>query len=75
MADTLVERLTGQTTAADLNIELQIMMPLDALINSADPKAAVIPGYGLLPQELAWEILTTSQDANGGAGYSPPQLR
>ena len=38
MADTLVERLTGQTTAADLNIELQIMMPLDALINLLIPK-------------------------------------
>jgi len=28
MADTLVERLTGHTTAADVNVELQIMMPL-----------------------------------------------
>jgi Domain of unknown function (DUF222)/HNH endonuclease len=61
MADTLVERLTGQATADDLNIELQLMMPLDALINSDDPSAAVIPGYGPLPHELAWEILTTSQ--------------
>ena len=33
MADTLVERLTGQTTAGDVNVELQLMMPLDALIN------------------------------------------
>ena len=29
MADTLVERLTGQTHAADVNIELQLLMPLD----------------------------------------------
>jgi hypothetical protein len=61
MADTLVERLTGQTTAADVNVELQLMMPLDSLINPNDPTAPVIPGYGPLPQELAWEILTTSK--------------
>jgi Domain of unknown function (DUF222) len=58
MADTLVEPLTGQTTAADVNVELQLMMPLDSLINPADRSAAVIPGYGPLPQELAWGILT-----------------
>ena len=61
MADTLVERLTGQTTAADVNVELQLLMPLESLINPTDPHAAVIAGYGLLPQELAWEILTTSK--------------
>jgi Domain of unknown function (DUF222) len=61
MADTLVERLTGQAAAGDLNIELQLMMPLDALIKPDDRSAAVIPGYGPLPHELAWEILTTSR--------------
>ena len=61
MADTLVERLTGQAAAGDLNIELQLMMPLDALIKPDDPSAAVIPGYGPLPRELAWELLTTSR--------------
>jgi Domain of unknown function (DUF222) len=61
MADTLVERLTGQATAGDVNVELQLLMPLDGLINPDDSSAAVIPGYGPLPHELAWEILTTSQ--------------
>jgi hypothetical protein len=61
MADILVERLTGQTKASDVNVELQLMMPLDSLIKPDDPSAAVIPGYGPLPQELAWEILTTSR--------------
>ena len=41
MADTLVERLTGQAAAGDLNIELQLMMPLDALIKPDDQSAAV----------------------------------
>ena len=60
MADTLVERVTGQARAADVNVELQLMMPLDTLIDSKKPSAAVIPGYGPLPAELAREILTTS---------------
>jgi Domain of unknown function (DUF222) len=34
MADTLVERITGQANAADFNVELQLMMPLEALITS-----------------------------------------
>ena len=61
MADTLVERITGQAAAADVNVELQLMMPLDALINPDDRRVAMIPGYGPLPADLAWEIVTTSQ--------------
>ena len=61
MADTVVERITGQTTAADVNIELHLMMPLDSLINPDHPKAAMIPGYGPLPAELARDILASSQ--------------
>lgn len=36
MADTLVERLTGQASATDVAIELQITMPLDALTTRHD---------------------------------------
>src|SRR5687768_1773313 len=61
MADTLVERITGQTTAADVNIELQLLMPLDTLINPDDHSAAVIPGYGPLPSQHAREIMTSSK--------------
>jgi Domain of unknown function (DUF222) len=61
MTDTLVERITGQTTAADVNIELQLLMPLDTLIKPDDHSAAVIPGYGPLPSQLAREIMTSSK--------------
>ena len=63
MADTLVERLTGQTHAADVNIELQLLMPLDTLINPNPNKdtAAVIHGQEPLPAELAREILASSR--------------
>ena len=61
MADTLVERLTGQTTAGDVNIELQLMMPLEALLDPHSNKPATIPGYGPLPHDLARNILITSK--------------
>ena len=48
MADTLVERITGQTRATDINIELQVMMPLEALLDPHSNKPATIPGYGPL---------------------------
>jgi Domain of unknown function (DUF222)/HNH endonuclease len=60
MADTLVERLTGQTAAGDVNVELQIMMPLEALLDPDSDKPATIPGYGPLPADFARQILITS---------------
>jgi Domain of unknown function (DUF222)/HNH endonuclease len=61
MADTLVERLTGQTSAGDVNVELQIMMPLQTLLDPHSATPAMIPGYGPLPTDLARDILSTSQ--------------
>jgi len=61
MADTLVERLTGQPSAGDVNVELQIMMPLEALLDPHSVKPATIPGYGPLPADLARDIMITSQ--------------
>jgi hypothetical protein len=61
MADTLVERLTGQTAAVDVNVELQIMMPLEALLDPHSNRPATIPGYGPLPADLARNILITSK--------------
>jgi hypothetical protein len=61
MADTLVERVTGQATAADVNVELQLMMPLEALINPDDHGVAVIPGYGPLPGKIARQIVASSK--------------
>ncbi|HEX8510174.1 MAG TPA: DUF222 domain-containing protein [Propionibacteriaceae bacterium] len=60
MADTLVERLTVQTTAGDVTIELQIMMPLEALTESHGRQPATIPGYGLLPADIAREIIAST---------------
>jgi hypothetical protein len=56
-----VERITGQTRATDVNVELQLLMPLDSLLNKENASVAVIPGYCPLPGKLARQILTTSQ--------------
>ena len=61
MADTLVERLTGQTKAADVNIELQLLMPIDSLIDPHNTSTATIPGHGPLPSDLARDIVASSQ--------------
>ncbi|TCK25366.1 HNH endonuclease [Pseudonocardia endophytica] len=75
MADTLVERLTGQTHADDVNIEIQIVVPIQALIDPDSPLPAEIPGCGPVPADLittttgkkAWRrLLTTAGIVIGG---------
>jgi hypothetical protein len=61
MADTLVERLTGQARAADVNAEVQIVMGLDALLDANNQTPAELNGYGPLPADLARDLLATSK--------------
>jgi hypothetical protein len=61
MADTLVERLTGQTRAVDVNIDVQILLPLDALTDPTSSRTATINGYGPLPGDLARQLIATSR--------------
>ena len=61
MADTLVERLTGQTAAEDVNAEVQITMPIDALLDPKHPAPANLPGHGPIPAWLAHEIMLGGQ--------------
>ena len=49
MADTLVERLTGQASAQDVPVEVNLMMPWDTLLDPKAPGSALIPGHGPLP--------------------------
>jgi len=60
MADTLVERVTGQTHATDVNVEVGILIPADAL---ADPDTGVgdITGYGPIPAPIAHDILADTE--------------
>src|SRR4051812_20056048 len=52
MADTLVERLTGQATAEDVDIAVHIMVPVEALLDPDSPLPAEIPGHGPVPVDL-----------------------
>ncbi|QJY45294.1 HNH endonuclease [Pseudonocardia broussonetiae] len=69
MADTLVERLTGQTTAGDVNVEIQVLVPVEALVDPTSPLPAQIPGHGPVPVDLlttgaartTWRRLITSE--------------
>jgi hypothetical protein len=61
MADTLVERITGQAHARDVNAEVQIVIHLDTLLDVNDPGAAELEGYGPLPADLARDLLATSK--------------
>jgi 5-methylcytosine-specific restriction endonuclease McrA len=68
MADTFVERTTGQAKAEDVRIEVQLIMTDRALLaGSAEP--AVLPGYGILPAQTARDLIrrnSTSQDRASG---------
>ena len=61
MADLLVQRLTGQAAAEDVNVEVQLLMPLDCLLDPAVERAAQLLGIGLLPGPLAREMVLNSK--------------
>ncbi|SFM70628.1 protein of unknown function [Pseudonocardia ammonioxydans] len=52
MADTLVERATGKSVATDVDIEVQVLVPVEALIDPDSPLPAEVPGHGPVPVDL-----------------------
>jgi uncharacterized protein DUF222 len=74
MADTLIERITGQARATDVQAEVAIVIPVDSLTDPTTPATdpavgsgsgfapmAELLGYGPLPVPLAREILAESR--------------
>lgn len=61
MADTLVERVTGQATAEDVNVEVQILLPAELLSDPDSQRSAVVQGYGAIPGPLARDIVDRSR--------------
>lgn len=57
MADLFVERLTGQATAGDVPVEVQLVMSPGTLLGTDDAPAD-LPGHGPLPAVLARELLS-----------------
>ena len=56
MADTMVERLTGQAAAGAGAVEVQLLMTDSSLLGGADSPARV-DGYGPIPASLARDIV------------------
>jgi len=57
MADTLVQRLTGQTTAGDVTVEVGLVMPLESLVDPDSGPPVELTGYGPIPAGLARDLL------------------
>ncbi|HEX5993511.1 MAG TPA: DUF222 domain-containing protein [Jiangellales bacterium] len=67
MADTLVERVTGQATAEAVSAEIGLIMT-DTALFSGDDAPAQIDGYGPIPAELARHIARGAPDRSGHTG-------
>jgi hypothetical protein len=60
MADTLVQRLTGQAAATDVNVEVGIVLPVDALLDPERGGTAEVVGHGPIPVGIARDILAAT---------------
>lgn len=56
MADTLVERLTGQGSAEAVPVRVELVMTDDTLLAGGD-EPALVPGYGPIPAGLARDLV------------------
>jgi hypothetical protein len=62
MADTLVERVTGQASAAAVPVEIQLVMPAESLVGGgAEP--ARIPDHGAVPAAFARDLVARGADS------------
>ena len=86
LADTLVERLTGKATAEHVDVEVQVVVPVEALLDHDSPLPAEVPGLGPVPvgflarargRKLLRRLLTQAGTVIGGDSQSrcfPPGL-
>lgn len=73
MADTLVERITGQASAPDVSAEVQIVMPLDTLLDANDHTSAQLDGYGPLQPISSATFWPQAKAGHGGAACTQHQ--
>ena len=69
MADTLVDRITGQATADAVPVEVQLVVTDRALL-SGDGTPACLTGYGSVPAAWARRLLTRTPAREGSADVS-----
>ena len=70
MADTLVERVTGQTTATAVPLQVHLVVPDTVLLGDSE-EAAEVDGYGPISAKLARELVVRLPRAHRAA----PPLR
>lgn len=69
MADCLVERLTGQSTADAVPISVDLVIS-DATLLGSGSEPAVVVGHGPVPAQLARELVAASLDAETPSTWS-----
>ncbi|WP_146361864.1 HNH endonuclease [Arthrobacter yangruifuii] len=72
MADTLVERVTGQAEAGQLKVEVQLVMT-DRTLLAGDSEPALILGYGPVPAQWARDLLAGAGGGSGGGSDRPAE--
>ena len=60
LADSVVERLCGQAWRGDVAVEVEVLIPIEALLDPDSPLPANIAEHGPLPGDMAREILSTT---------------
>jgi hypothetical protein len=70
MADTLVQRLTGQSDPAAVPVEVQLVMT-DATLLAGGTEPAHLPGHGPIPAALARRLLRGDPGTGCGPGLGP----
>ena len=63
MADTFVERLSGQVRATDVAVEVQLIVPADLASDPGSSRTATVTGAGPLPGPIAHEVVDASRAA------------
>ena len=67
MADTLVERVTGQAEAGGIPVQVQLVMTERSLLGSG-PEPALVPGYGPVPAQWARDLIRSTGNPGTGTG-------
>jgi hypothetical protein len=71
MADTLVERVTGQSTADDVSAEIGLIMT-DAALFGGDDTPAELTGYGPMPADIARALARRPGETDNEEPNGPP---
>ncbi len=74
MADTLVERITGQERADAVPVEVQLVITTESLFDVGDTPAQV-PGYGTVPAAWARDLLAHDTDPHHDQPVATPNAR